>query len=78
MTKMKGLSAASAVWMLIAIMITPGTTRAAGDPFIDAGFIEIKGGSPALDFTIEDLEERQVALKYFRGKVVLLFFWTTW
>lgn len=75
---MKEFSTIFAVLMFSVFMITPVSTRAAGDPFIDAGFFELKDRIPALDFTMEDLEGRQVELKYFRGKVVLLFFWTTW
>jgi cytochrome oxidase Cu insertion factor (SCO1/SenC/PrrC family) len=76
--KMKEFSTIFAVLMFSVFMITPVSTRAAEDPFIDAGFFELKDRIPALDFTMEDLEGRQVELKYFRGKVVLLFFWTTW
>ncbi len=76
--KMKEFSTIFAVLMFSVFMITPVSTRAAEDPFIDAGFFELKDRIPALDFTMEDLEGRQVELKYFRGKIVLLFFWTTW
>jgi cytochrome oxidase Cu insertion factor (SCO1/SenC/PrrC family) len=76
--KMKGYTTILAVVMFSASTILPVPTRAAGSPFVEAGFIEIKDEIPALDFTLEDLEGRQVELRYFRGKVVLLFFWTTW
>ncbi|MBT6338558.1 MAG: redoxin domain-containing protein [Desulfobacula sp.] len=31
-----------------------------------------------MKFTLEDLDGKQVQFTDFRGKVVLLFFWTTW
>src|SRR5260370_42087932 len=33
-------------------------------------------GSP--DFTLKDLEDRDVSLSQFKGKVVLVNFWATW
>ena len=33
---------------------------------------------PAPGFALPDLEGRQVRLEDFRGKALLLFFWTTW
>jgi peroxiredoxin len=35
-------------------------------------------GAPASDFTLRDLDGRQVHLSDFTGKVVLLDFWATW
>jgi thiol-disulfide isomerase/thioredoxin len=35
-------------------------------------------GSPAPDFTLKDLEGREVSLSQFKGKVVILDFWATW
>ncbi len=35
-------------------------------------------GNPAPDFTLTDMQGRQVTLSQFRGKVVLLNFWATW
>jgi cytochrome oxidase Cu insertion factor (SCO1/SenC/PrrC family) len=33
---------------------------------------------PAPAFALPDVEGRQVRLEDYRGKVLLLFFWTTW
>ena len=33
---------------------------------------------PAPDFSLKDLDGKQVSLSDFRGKVVMLIFWTTW
>ena len=35
-------------------------------------------GKPAQDFTLPDLEGRQVSLQHYRGQVVFLNFWATW
>ena len=35
-------------------------------------------GKPAPDFTLKDVDGREVALKDLRGKAVLLNFWATW
>lgn len=43
-----------------------------------AGIYTFEDKPIAPDFTIEDVQGKQVQLKDFRGKVVLLFFWTTW
>jgi cytochrome oxidase Cu insertion factor (SCO1/SenC/PrrC family) len=68
----------TAVLMMFIFLSVPVSTMAAEDPFTDAGFIQTKKQVSALDFTLEDLEGRQVQLSSFRGKVVMLLFWTTW
>ena len=39
---------------------------------------QVKINTEAIDFTLEDLDGNKVALKDFKGKPVLLFFWATW
>ncbi len=68
-----------AVLMVALFVIIPVTqTMAANDPFLDAGFMKARKQIVALDFTLEDVEGRHIQFADFRGKVVLLFFWTTW
>ncbi len=50
----------------------------ATDPLAAAGVVKIKGKISAPGFMIKDLKGNQVNLEDFRGKVVLLDFWTTW
>ncbi len=38
----------------------------------------IKGNKKAPDFSLKDLNGKEVAIKQFRGKVVFLNFWATW
>ncbi len=38
----------------------------------------LKAGSPAPDFTLNDLDGKPVTLSSFRGKTVVLVFWATW
>jgi cytochrome oxidase Cu insertion factor (SCO1/SenC/PrrC family) len=66
------------VLVLLVFTIAPVATFAAGNLLNNAGFIKLEGELPAKNFTLDDLEDRQVSLRYFGGKVVLLFFWTTW
>jgi cytochrome oxidase Cu insertion factor (SCO1/SenC/PrrC family) len=59
-------------------MVTPAWAEDKDSIFFDAGFMPVKEKIAARDFSLEDLGGRQVALKNFRGKIVLVFFWTTW
>ena len=40
--------------------------------------MNFKGKKAAPDFVLKDLEENPIRLDAFKGKVVLLYFWTTW
>ena len=72
--------AAAALVMLVAwLPLEPGGRSARSD---EAG---LRGGGcspdakPAnLDFTIRDMDGRDVSLSAFKGKVILLNFWATW
>jgi cytochrome oxidase Cu insertion factor (SCO1/SenC/PrrC family) len=66
--------------MLLALMIflylNPDTVQNKED--IRAEGISSEKRSPAPDFVLKDLTGRPVALDEYKGKVVLLGFWTTW
>ncbi len=64
--------------LFLTSMILSAPAIAQKDPFADAGFIQAKKKIVAPDFTLEDLEQNYVKLSDYRGKTVLLFFWTTW
>ncbi|MFH1350111.1 MAG: TlpA disulfide reductase family protein [Pseudomonadota bacterium] len=46
--------------------------------FRDMGIIKVPHAGEPVDFSLKDLTERVVRVSYFRGKIVLLAFWTTW
>ncbi len=52
--------------------------QAVEDPIAAAGVFKYSEGTNAPGFSIEDLGGNRVRLKDFRGKVVLITFWTTW
>ena len=47
-------------------------------PLTELGLTEIPGDRAAPAFRLPDLEGRLVSLQEYRGKVVMLYFWTTW
>ena len=40
--------------------------------------IETKVNQPAQDFKLSDLTGQEISLTQFKGRPVILFFWTTW
>jgi len=44
----------------------------------DANFILYKGKNRAPDFNLKDPDDNPTRLDAFQGKIVLLYFWTTW
>jgi len=46
--------------------------------FAAAPPLQTKSGELAADFTLLDLENKAVSLSHFKGKPIILFFWTTW
>ncbi len=75
---LKRVSVLFAIYVIWAVLPLWGLPVAAADPMSDAGIFRFLEKKNALGFDLEDLEGKQVALKDFRGKVVLLDFWTTW
>jgi cytochrome oxidase Cu insertion factor (SCO1/SenC/PrrC family) len=64
-----GIGATFAFWSLL---------EAAEDPMSAFGVVKFNQGIIAPSFKVEDLYGKLVRLEDFRGKVVLLNFWTTW
>jgi hypothetical protein len=52
--------------------------NASEDPISRFGLVKFNTGTMAPGFVIEDLSGKLVKLEDYRGKVVLLNFWTTW
>lgn len=65
----------------IALLITfaPWLMPVAGaEPELPPGFQRFKDNIKAPEFSIQDTNQSKVSLSDYRGKVVLVFFWTTW
>lgn len=74
---------------LIAVGCAQGKREVTATPKIESTFVDEATPSPAMetptaqammapDFTLRDLEGREVSLSQFRGRSVMLFFWATW
>jgi cytochrome oxidase Cu insertion factor (SCO1/SenC/PrrC family) len=77
-TKIKRVYILLMIFGILAILSPKVFLNAAEDPLSDAGIRKIKVRIDAPEFAIEDLNGKKVALKDFRGKVVMVNFWTTW
>jgi hypothetical protein len=64
---------------VFSFFLTPwALTQAVEDPIAAARVTQYSEGTIAPGFVIEDLGGKPVRLKDFRGKVVMINFWTTW
>jgi cytochrome oxidase Cu insertion factor (SCO1/SenC/PrrC family) len=64
---------------VLAAVVALAATAAVGAPdFASLQIQPYEPPKPAPAFTLPDLEGRPVRLEDFRGKVLMLFFWTTW
>ena len=65
--------------IICALVLLPGLSAGANEnPIAAAGAFQFKAGTIAPPFSLEDLIGNRVDLANFRGKVVLINFWTTW
>ena len=65
--------------IICALVLLPGLSAGADEnPIAAAGAFQYNAGTIAPPFNLEDLIGNRVDLANFRGKVVLLNFWTTW
>ena len=62
---------------LLVVTLVPMAATAAPD-FAAVDIQRYEPPKPAPEFSLPDLEGRQVRLADYRGKVVLLFYWATW
>ncbi len=63
--------------LVVLLLVTPAAPSAAPD-FAGMRVQPYDPPIPAPAFALPDLQGRTVRLEDLRGKVVLLFFWTTW
>lgn len=63
---------------VVALALSAGTTAAAPPDWGSLGLAAYEAPRPAPELALPDLEGRTRTLEELRGKVVLLFFWTTW
>ena len=71
------------VILLVAIgeaaVFFPFQSNAVSSDFLSgAGFIEYKNKKRAPDFKLKDPDDNPASLEDVQGKIVLIYFWTTW
>ena len=71
------MSCRAALALVLALLLLPLAAAAAPD-FAAVDIQRYDPPKPAPEFSLPDLDGRQVRLSDLRGKVVLLFYWATW
>ncbi|MBW2407362.1 MAG: redoxin domain-containing protein [Deltaproteobacteria bacterium] len=66
------------VYGIVAVFLPLSSNALSKNPLSNANFLEFKDKNTAPDFMLNDLEDNPIQLEAFQGKVVLLYFWTTW
>ena len=69
-----------ATLLVVSVLFFPISSLggAPADPLAAMGVVLTERGNEPSDFTLPDPDEKRVGLRDFRGKVVLLTFFTTW
>ena len=63
---------------IVAVLAPFSSNALYENPLSAADFLEYKEKNAAPDFRLKDLEDNAITLDAFQGKVVLIYFWTTW
>ena len=66
------------VFGMVGVLLSLSSNAFSENPLLSANFLDFKGKKIAPDFILKDLEDNPTRLSAFKGKVVLLYFWTTW
>jgi cytochrome oxidase Cu insertion factor (SCO1/SenC/PrrC family) len=66
------------IFGIVAVLFPFSSNALSENPLSAAGFLDFKEKKDAPDLILKDLEGNPVRLSAFKGKVVLLYFWTTW
>jgi peroxiredoxin len=68
------------LWVILILLVSLSWTAEGGeDDFYSKIRINpIKGNKKAPDFSLKDLNGKEVEIKQFKGKVIFLNFWATW
>ena len=66
------------VYGIAAVFLPSSSNALSNNPLSDADFLDFKEKNTASDFLLNDLDDTPTGLDSFRGRVVLLYFWTTW
>lgn len=75
---LKAWKLASLVAVAVMILLTFSISGVAADPLAAMQVLVTERGKEAPDFALPDSEGKRMGLRDFRGKVVLLTFFTTW
>jgi cytochrome c biogenesis protein CcmG/thiol:disulfide interchange protein DsbE len=65
-------------FLVILGLLFPGKTATASERLFEAMGMAKLPGRPTTDFTLPNLEGKQVSLRQYLGKMVFLNFWATW
>ena len=66
------------VFSSVAIVLLATSMATAGPDFAALKIQPYEPRKPARDFALQDLQGKMVRLSDYRGKLLLLFFYTTW